>query len=131
MRNQARRRPGQRLFFFDRGGGNERANNWCARAHPAWVHKIVQSFFESWIRSADAIGILNNRFAIGKQSRNRESHGDAMIAEARKTRSAQWGWSVNFQAIVELDHLRAHTTQIVGDGRDAISFLDAQFLGMT
>ena len=39
--------------------------------------------FKSWIRLANAFGVLNNGFAIGEETRYGKRHRDAMIAEAR------------------------------------------------
>src|SRR5712691_7564915 len=54
-----------------------------------------------------------------------------MIAETGEARAAQGTASVNFEAVVEFHDLGAHRTKIVRDRGDAISFLHAQFLGMT
>src|SRR6266403_326226 len=95
----------QSLFVNPRGG--KRTDDWSAAAHPFRVHELFQRVFEARIRFADTIRILDNRLAVGKQTRDCESHCDAMIAKAGYPRAMQWRGTVNFKTVLHLDHLSA------------------------
>src|ERR1700694_5616277 len=92
----------------------ERTDNRRACGHPLRTDELVECVLKSGIRSADAIGVLNDRFAVGEKTSHSKGHRDGMIA----------------QAVVYLDNLCAHDAQIVRDGGDAIGFFNAQFLGV-
>ena len=66
--------------------------------------------------------------AFREHAGDRESHRDAVIAKTGKPRAVQRSAAMDFQAVVQLDNLRAHRAQIVRDRGDAIGFLDSQFL---
>src|SRR2546430_10240678 len=77
-----------RLFFhrrcWDKGPDDRRAG-----ARSSRTHKLIQSFFESGIRFANTLGVLNNCFTIGKESSHGESHRNSMIAETGHSRAPQ------------------------------------------
>src|SRR5260370_12557636 len=115
--------------FLDRGG-SQRTNNWRAYLHPLRIGELFKHYFESWIRFTNAVGVLNNRFAICKESRDGKCHRSAMIAETRHACSVQGRWTMNFETISHFGNLRAHSAQIVRDCGDAIALFHTQFLGM-
>src|SRR5260370_33741834 len=117
-------------LFFHRRRRHERANDGCAGANSTWAHELVQSFLETGIRFADTFRVLNNCFAIGKESGHGKGHRDSMVAETGESRPAQRRRSMDFEAVIQLDYLNAHSPQIVRDRRDPITLLNAKLMGV-
>src|SRR6476660_9287950 len=90
-------------LFFDWSRRNQGADYRRAAANPTRTHEFFQIFFEARIGIAHAFGILNNRFAIGEKSGNRERHRDTMISKAGEFRAPQWSGPVNLEAVVQFN----------------------------
>ena len=61
---------------------------------------------------------------VGGQGRDGESHGDAVVAEGVQVRCAETAAAGYGQAVLGNLDLSPQSRQVVGDGRDAIGFLD-------
>src|SRR6184192_693730 len=109
---------------------SQRTDDWCANLHPFRIGEFFEDGFKPRIRFTNAVRILNNRFAVGKETRNSKGHRDAMIAEAHYARPMQGSRTMNFEAIFHFGDLCTHGAQIVRDCGNAIAFLDAQLLRM-
>src|SRR6266700_7433153 len=107
---------------------SQRTDDWRANLDPFRIGEFFEDGFKPRIRFTNAVGILNNRFAVGKETRNGKGHCDAMIAETRYARPVQGSRTMNFEAILLFGDLRTHGAQIVRDRGNAIAFFDAQFL---
>src|SRR5689334_4944931 len=106
-----------------RRGERERANYRCASRTALRSYKFFQRAFETGIRNFHRFGVLHDGFAIGEKSSNGKGHGDAMITKTGDATSTQRRRPMDLEPVAELNHLRAHHSQIVRDGRNAISFL--------
>src|SRR5436190_722265 len=78
---------------------SQRTDDWCANLHPFRIGEFFEDGFKPRIRFTNAVRILNNRFAVGKETRNSKGHRDAMIAEAHYARPMQGSRTMNFEAI--------------------------------
>src|SRR5260221_3407442 len=82
----SRKRPGHQwrlpknlIFRSMLFNGSSRINH-RRRLFMTRVKESLKLFFKSRIRSRYTIGVINYRFAIGKHTRDSESHRDAMIS---------------------------------------------------
>ena len=73
-----------------------------------WVKESLKLIFKSRIRSRYTIGVINDRFPIGKHASDRESHRDAMISVTLYVAGNQWSSPINFQTIFGFDHIDPH-----------------------
>src|SRR6266498_596298 len=99
-------------------------------SHPFRIGELLQDGFKSRIRLTNALGILNDSFPVSEQTRYGKSHRNAMIAETCYACPMQRSRAMNFETIVHLRDLRAHSAQIMRDSGNTIGFFHTQFLGM-
>ena len=83
---------------------------------------------ESGIGGLDALNTLDDGLALGKEPRDGEGHGDAVVAERVDLGPLESGASRDFHAVGEFINRHTHAAQVFGDSRDAVALFDAEFL---
>src|ERR1700730_5340943 len=74
----------------------KRTDDRCACGHPLRTDELVERVLKAGIRSADAIGVLDDLRPVGKKPSHSKGHRDAMIAKTGDARCAQRSRSVDF-----------------------------------
>src|SRR5947207_15781136 len=97
----SRQTPVYRSHFLHRRG-SEGTDHRGAHLHPFRIGELFEDAFKPRLGFTDAIGILKNGFAMSEQTRYGKRHGDAMIAKARPTRTAQQSRFMDFKAVIHL-----------------------------
>src|SRR5438034_4977527 len=101
---------------------SQRTDDWRANLHPFRIGEFFENGFKPRIRFTNAVGILNNRFAVGKETRNGKGHRDAMIAEAHYARPMQGSRTMNFEAIFHFGDLRDRKSTRLNSSHTVISY---------
>ena len=103
------------------------------------VEKTVEGGEEAGVGDGDAGGVADDAGARGAKSGDGKGHGDAVVAGrvdlgAVKRRSggrdACGGAAGDVEAIRKFLDAGAHAAEVLGEGSDAVAFLDAQLLSV-
>src|ERR1700722_3127425 len=81
-------------------------------------------------RNGRGLRAVNGRFPIRAQRRNRERHGDAVIAKRIQFGGVEALAPRNRQAVRQFLRLNPHAAQVLGNRGDAVGLLDAQLAGV-
>ena len=87
-----------------------------------------QNRLELRIGCPDATDIFDDGGTRGKQTRDRDGHGNPVITKARQGSPTEFAAAIDCHAIVSLLNFHTHRPQIFGDGGDTVRLLKPELL---
>ena len=84
-------------------------------------------FQEVGIGRVDVFTVQQGGGPLGSEPGDEKAHGDAVVSETVQSAAAEFSSSVDKHAVVELDHVGAHSVQVGDNSFDAVALLHAEF----